>query len=73
MSERRSSTMCVVVERPDHHCGDDLVIIIIVTDTAAGGRCDMVFSGWPIKRGYGTQSFLYIKRATTVGAIREAI
>ena len=25
MSERRSSTICAVVKRPDHHCGDDLV------------------------------------------------
>ena len=25
MSERRSDTICAVVERPDHHCGDDLV------------------------------------------------
>ena len=24
MSERRPNTMCVVVERPDHLCGDDL-------------------------------------------------
>ena len=24
MSERRSNTICAVVERPDHHCGDDL-------------------------------------------------
>ena len=24
-SERRSDKICVVVERPDHHCGDDLV------------------------------------------------
>ena len=24
ISERRSSTICTVVERPDHHCGDDL-------------------------------------------------
>ena len=27
MSERRSSKICVVVKRPDHHCGDDLVIL----------------------------------------------
>ena len=27
MSKRRSSTICVVVERPVHHCGDDLVMI----------------------------------------------
>ena len=26
MSERGSSTICSVVERPDHHCGDDLVL-----------------------------------------------
>ena len=25
MSESRSNTICVVVERPDHHCVDDLV------------------------------------------------
>ena len=25
MSERRSKTICAVVERPDRHCGDDLV------------------------------------------------
>ena len=25
MSERRLSTVCVVVERPDHHSDDDLV------------------------------------------------
>ena len=25
MGGRRSSTITVVVERPDHHCGDDLV------------------------------------------------
>ena len=25
MSERRSNTICAVVERPDRHCGDDLV------------------------------------------------
>ena len=25
MSERRSTTICAVAERPDHHCGDDLV------------------------------------------------
>ena len=25
MSKSRSSTICVVVERSDHHCGDDLV------------------------------------------------
>ena len=25
MSERRSNTICAVVESPDHHCGDDLV------------------------------------------------
>ena len=25
MNERRSNTMCAVIERPDHHCGDDLV------------------------------------------------
>ena len=25
MSERRSSTACMAVERPDHHCGDDLI------------------------------------------------
>ena len=25
MNESRSSTIRVVVERPDHHCGDDLV------------------------------------------------
>ena len=25
ISEHRSSTICMVVERPDHHCGDDLV------------------------------------------------
>ena len=25
MSERRLSTICAVVERPDHHCGDDLI------------------------------------------------
>ena len=24
MSESRSSTICLVVERPYHHCGDDL-------------------------------------------------
>ena len=24
MSECRSNTICVVVERPDHHCGDGL-------------------------------------------------
>ena len=28
MSERRSITICAVVERPDHHCGDDLVTFI---------------------------------------------
>ena len=27
MSERRSSTVCAVVERPDHHYGDDLAIL----------------------------------------------
>ena len=25
MSERRSNTICELVERPDHHCDDDLV------------------------------------------------
>ena len=25
MSKNRSSTLCLVVERPGHHCGDDLV------------------------------------------------
>ena len=25
MSEHKSSTLCVVIERPDHHCRDDLV------------------------------------------------
>ena len=25
LSERRSNTICAVVERPDHHCGDDRV------------------------------------------------
>ena len=25
MSERRPSTICAVVEQPDHHCGEDLV------------------------------------------------
>ena len=24
--ERRSNTICAVVEWPDHHCGDDLVV-----------------------------------------------
>ena len=28
MSEHRSSTICAVVERPDHHYGDDLVVYI---------------------------------------------
>ena len=27
MCERRSSTVCAVVERLDHHCGDDLVLM----------------------------------------------
>ena len=31
MSERRWSTICAVVERPDHHCGDDLVIVCFST------------------------------------------
>ena len=26
MSERRLSTVCAVVERPDHYSGDDLVV-----------------------------------------------
>ena len=26
MSELGSSTLCAVVDRPDHHCGDDVVI-----------------------------------------------
>ena len=29
-SERRSSTICAVVERPDHHCGDDLVYVFVL-------------------------------------------
>ena len=29
MSDNRSSTICVVIERPDHHCGDDLVCYTI--------------------------------------------
>ena len=29
MSESRSSTKCVVVERPCHHCGDALVMFIV--------------------------------------------
>ena len=27
MSGRKSNTICAVVQRPDHHCGDDLVLI----------------------------------------------
>ena len=30
MSERRSSTICAVIERTDHHCDDDLVVVVIV-------------------------------------------
>ena len=29
ISESRSSIMCVVVERPDHHCVDDLILLFI--------------------------------------------
>ena len=29
MSERRSKTICAVVERPDHHFGDDLVLSLV--------------------------------------------
>ena len=29
-SERRSSTICAVVERPDRHCGDDFVDIVML-------------------------------------------
>ena len=33
-SESRSNTLCVVVERPDHQCGDDLVFCVnkVITD-----------------------------------------
>ena len=31
MSDRRSNTICVVVERPDYPSGDDLVLIIVVS------------------------------------------
>ena len=34
-SESRSSTICFVVERPDHHCGDDLAFNISETDIAS--------------------------------------
>ena len=30
MSERRSNTICAVVERPDYYCGDDLVHLELV-------------------------------------------
>ena len=30
MSERRSSTICAIVERPDQHCGDDFVILFYI-------------------------------------------
>ena len=39
MSERRSSTICAVVERPDHHCGDDVVY--------ASHLCPNAFNTWP--------------------------
>ena len=29
MSERRSGTLCAVVKRPDHHCGDDRVCMAV--------------------------------------------
>ena len=32
-SERRSNTICAVVEWPDHHCGDDLVSFASVCHT----------------------------------------
>ena len=32
MSERRSSTICAVIERPDHHCGNALVLLCLWTD-----------------------------------------
>ena len=38
--QHRSSTICAVVERPHHHCGDDLVSHLKVW----GLRCGMVIS-----------------------------
>ena len=29
MTEYRHSTICVVIEWPDHHCGDDLVYVLM--------------------------------------------
>ena len=29
MSDRRSNTICAVVERPDHHCGHNLVDLLL--------------------------------------------
>ena len=39
MSESRSITACVIVEWPDHHCGDDLVCIKI-------SHSDIWLGGW---------------------------
>ena len=35
MSERRSNTICAVVERPDHYCGDDLVSFVLLFAASA--------------------------------------
>ena len=35
----RSSTICVVVERPDHRCGDDLVLYCWHDQVAHASRC----------------------------------
>ena len=37
MSERRSSTICAVVKRPDYHCGDDLVFFLFVPQAPGSG------------------------------------
>ena len=44
MNERRSNTICAVVGRPDHHCGDDLVVNFIKLMTFRLGLLCYLFS-----------------------------
>ena len=54
-SECRSNTMCAVVERPDHHCGDDLVNLLI-------GHSSMCVHFWCIC--FRTSNFFRLKEIT---------
>ena len=39
MSKSKSSTICAVVKRPDHHCDDDLVLKnLLETDDEIDGN-----------------------------------